>query len=173
MYRNACIGIASVLVSMTIAGEAHAQTPPTVASCMASAVYRDGREVIPTNLQIGSEILLNGIAYRVYEGMTVESMCETHVPWMVRLANKQAEAQRATAEVARVREEGRKNAGLVKLYQSDTVRMYPYEMIAITALVSPFAMYLLLWFLKSIWKAIARHFSRRRKYSSGKFAGFH
>ncbi len=173
MYRSTSIGIASVLVSMTIAGEVHTQTPSTLARCMTSAVYGDGREVIPTNLQIGSEILLNGIAYRVYQGMTVESMCETHVPWMERLALKQAEADTATAQVVRVREEGRKNAGLVKLYQSDTVRMYPYEMIAITALVSPFATYLLFWFLKSIWKMVARRFSRRRKYSSDRFAGFH
>lgn len=162
MYRNACIGIASILVSMTIAGEAHAQTPQTVASCMASAVTRDGREVIPTNLQIGSEILLNGIAYRVYEGMTVESMCETHVPWMVRLANKQAEAQRATAEVTLVRKEGGANAEFVEKFKSDTIRMYAYEMMAITAFLSLIAGVFLSWLFRKISRSSARRSSHRR-----------
>lgn len=161
MYRSACIGIASILMSMSVAGGAHAQTAPTRASCAASAAYRDGQPVVPTNLQIGAEVLLNGIPYRIYEGMTIESICETHLPWMARLATAQTEVDRATAKARQTEEEGRTNAEFVRNTQADTVRMYPYEMMILAAIASPITLVLLFLF----FKGVLGFFPKRRRYS--------
>lgn len=110
--------------------------------------------VISTNLRIDSYVYIDGVPYRVYDGMTPESMCDMHLAWMARLTVEKAKAAKAIADAATMKQQGLANAAFVQEAQTNIVMMYPNEMIGLAALVSSFLTAVALLFVKGIVKAV-------------------
>ena len=147
---NSCTTAAGIAAVLLLAGTpVLAQDIPTQESCKKDIRYSDGRTPSADALQIDETLVFKNLPIAVRRNTTIAEACATLLQPSIRIARLELELQEKTDADAY-------NAEFVRRAETDPIQMRPRHYIwvysvlnaTIAAVVSPLAIFLLMWIFK-------------------------
>lgn len=149
-----------VMAIALTASDASAEEPVTRESCIAYlSADSNGPRLNPNQLRIGTIVSYDGLTQTIYEGMTLETICDSVAARRQELLSKDRVITQLRTEKETLSAQGAQDRAFRKRTESEFVRRHPYEI----ALFAGFELILILFvtFYACFGKKMAEY-SRRR-----------